>query len=295
MVERCERYFRSLDELVGEAVELAGPEATIVLASDHGFGPTRDVFHINSWLEQNGYLYWAEGEGRTGARADTDIGFAEMTRHVHALDWTRTLAYAATPSSQGIHVVPNTPGTSAPLPEDARARIACELVEALMSLRRPWDGQPAVESVWTREQAFAGPYEQFGPDVSIVLADGATMSILPSEAIFAQRPQIRGHHRWEGIFLAVGPGIREGAEVAELSIVDVAPFVLHRLGLPIPDTMTGRLPVEVFEPGELERRPPRRTHSIPAQSRVPVPAAVPMGPEDEAEVMQRLRALGYVE
>ncbi len=48
----CERYFRSLDGLIAGIVEAAGPEATVVLASDHGFGPTRDVFHVNSWLEQ---------------------------------------------------------------------------------------------------------------------------------------------------------------------------------------------------------------------------------------------------
>ena len=43
-----------------ELVELAGPEPTVVLASDHGFGPTRDIFYVNAWLEQQGYLAWAD-------------------------------------------------------------------------------------------------------------------------------------------------------------------------------------------------------------------------------------------
>ena len=29
------------------------------LASDHGFGPTSDMFYVNAWLEQQGYLAWA--------------------------------------------------------------------------------------------------------------------------------------------------------------------------------------------------------------------------------------------
>ena len=71
-------------------------------ARDHGFGPTDEVFYVNTWLEQNGYLYWADDVATTEA---TGIGFDEMTRHIHTLDWSRTLAYAATPSSQGIHAV----------------------------------------------------------------------------------------------------------------------------------------------------------------------------------------------
>ena len=137
MIERCERYFRSLDALIAGIVEAAGPEATVVLASDHGFGPTRDVFHVNSWLEQEGYLHWAEPEQQGAEPMATDVGFAEMTRHVHALDWSRTVAYAATPSSQGINIVDRVPGSEEPLPEEVRAKIAVEIAAALLEVRRP--------------------------------------------------------------------------------------------------------------------------------------------------------------
>jgi predicted AlkP superfamily phosphohydrolase/phosphomutase len=295
MIERCERYFASLDSLIAGIAELAGPDATLVLASDHGFGPTRDVFHVNSWLAQQGFLVWAP-EQDAGERSDTDVGFAEMTRHVHAIDWSQTVAYAATPSSQGIHVVDRVPGSDAPMPPDVRATLVRDIAQALREVRRPWDGLALVDEVWTRERAFAGPFEQLGPDLSLVLADGGTMSILPSEAIVARRPETRGHHRWEGIFLAAGPGIRRGASVEELSIVDVAPLLLHQLGVATPEDMAGRVPRSVFEPEDLERRPPRIG---PASGPVPVPtdagASVELEPEEQAAVMGRLRALGYVE
>jgi predicted AlkP superfamily phosphohydrolase/phosphomutase len=295
MIERCDRYFHSLDELIAGIVELAGPEATVVLASDHGFGPTRDVFHVNSWLERHGYLAWAAAEDANG-RSDTDVGFAEMTRHVHSLDWSRTVAYAATPSSQGIHIVDRLPGGEEPMPESARAKLARDIADALRDVPRPHDGRRLVEEVWTREQAFAGPFEELGPDLSLVLADGGTISILPSETIVARRPEPRGHHRWEGIFLAAGPGIRAGATVEQLSIVDVAPLLLHRLGLPVPEDMSGSVPEEVFEPAELERRRVRRVSVAPAAVPVASPAAeIELEPEEQAEVIRRLRALGYVE
>ncbi|HTQ67175.1 MAG TPA: alkaline phosphatase family protein [Solirubrobacteraceae bacterium] len=295
MIELCERYFHSLDGLIAGIVEQAGPEATIVLASDHGFGPTRDVFHVNTWLEQQGYLTWA-GEDSPEDRGDTEVGFAEMTRHVHALDWSRTVAYAATPSSQGINIVERLPGGDQPMPEDVRAKIAQEIAAALREVRRPHDGAALVEEVWTREQAFSGPFEQLGPDLSLVLADGGTMSILPSETVVARRPEARGHHRWEGIFLATGPGIREGASVEELSIVDVAPLLLHQLGLASPEDMAGSVPEGVFEPGELERRPPRTSPApAPAAAIQPAGGGLELEPEEQAAVMERLRALGYVE
>jgi predicted AlkP superfamily phosphohydrolase/phosphomutase len=295
MIARCERYFGSLDEQIASIVELAGPDATVVLASDHGFGPTRDVFHVNSWLHEHGYLEWAAEDDADG-RSDTDVGFAEMTRHVHALDWSRTVAYAATPSSQGIHIVDRVPGSEDPMPQDVRAKLREDIAAALREVRRPHDDRPLVEEVWPRQQAFAGPYEQLGPDLSMVLADGGTISILPSETIVARRPQARGHHRWEGIFLAAGPGIRAGASVDELSIVDVAPLLLHRLGLPVPDDMSGSVPEAIFEPAELERRPVVRAPAPAAAIGVPSPAAkVEFEPEEQAAVMERLRALGYVE
>ena len=41
---------------------------------------------------------------------------------------------------------------------------------------------------------------------------------------------------WKGVFLAPGPGIRAGAELDELSILDVAPTLLYSLDVPIPRT-----------------------------------------------------------
>lgn len=296
MIERCERYFRSLDALIAALVALAGPEATVILASDHGFGPTREVFHVNSWLEREGFLKWADGADRGADRDGTQVGFAEMTRHVHAVDWTRTLAYAATPSSQGIHVVGRVPGTDDPMPEETRRRVAADVAQGLRQIRRPHDRRPLVTEVWSRAEAFSGPHEALGPDLSIVLADGGTMSILPSDELVVRRDETRGHHRWDGIFIACGPGIRAGARLDELSIVDVAPLILHRLGLPVPEDMAGRVPTEMFEATEIQLRPPRLA-AVTAAPPAPVPAPTDLALDDEeqAGLMKRLRALGYVE
>jgi predicted AlkP superfamily phosphohydrolase/phosphomutase len=282
MIERCEMYFRTVDGIIAELVELAGADATVLIASDHGFGPTSEVFHVNSWLEREGFLTWAPEGGETTGDG-TKVGFKDVARHVRALDWSRTLAYAATPSSQGIHVVDGD--------RDVRDEIAARL-----RLLRTDEDQPLVTGLWSREEAFPGPYAGIGPDLSFALAGGATMSILPSAQLLVRRPQVRGHHRERGVFVAAGPGIRAGAQVDDLSIVDVAPLVLHRHGLPIVDVLDGRLPEAVHQPAELAARPPR----LRAARAVPdtVPAAgvgVELDEAEQAGVIARLKALGYVE
>src|SRR5271157_3195368 len=146
----CERYFRELDGLIAEIVTRAGPEATVVFASDHGFGPTSDILYLNTWLEQQGYLAWA-GERGTQPDATHQVGINQIARHVFELDWKRTVAYAATPSSQGIHLVRRTPNCDAGVPPESYKRVRDELAEGLRRLRHPLTGQPVVAEVWFRE------------------------------------------------------------------------------------------------------------------------------------------------
>lgn len=286
----CESYFRQLDELIAGLVELAGPDATVVLASDHGFGPLTEVFYLNTWLEQQGYLRWASAAVPTTSLPR--LGFGHMARHIHELDWEHTVAYAATPSSHGIHLVVEPPGNGRRLAPEAYRRIRAELAQALLRACHPASGEPLVGQVGTREELFSGPYEAMAPDLSVLPREGSVISILRADTVVQPRVEPAGTHRPEGIFLASGPGIRAGEALAELAIVDVAPLLLHSLGLPLPDDLDGRLPAEVFEAAALRRRPPRAVASRP-----PAPARPSAGldGEDEAEILRRLRALGYVE
>ena len=298
MIERCERYFRVAGRADRRARRARGPEATVVLASDHGFGPTQDVFHVNSWLEQHGYLAWAPGSAQT-ARSDTDVGFAEMTRHVHALDWSRTRRLrgdAVEPGDSHRRARSRQRATGCPrsVAREARAEIA----EALRELSAaPHDGQPLVEEVWTREQAFAGPFEELGPDLSLVLADGGTMSILPSRddrraAPAAARPSPVGGHLPRRRSRHPRRGVRRGAVDRRRGAAAAASARPAGAGRHV-----RAAPEAVFEPGELERRPvgtsPRRRPRRWPTSR---PASTSSStPEEQATLMERLRALGYVE
>jgi predicted AlkP superfamily phosphohydrolase/phosphomutase len=289
-------YFSRLDRLLAEIETLAGPDATLLITSDHGFGAQTMTFFANAWLESEGLLAWADSAppGQNDAAA---LGMGQLARHVTMLDWEKTKAYAATPSSNGIHIVtaekPSDPGVPAAEYESFRK----QLIDSLYGLQCPGTGERLVKQIWTREEAFDGPFLNRAPDLTLELADGGLVSILGSDAPVKLRDQPSGTHRPLGVFLAKGPGIQGGFRADELSILDVAPTLLHSLGLPIPEDMEGRVVEEIFDPDSLEECPVRYVGAAAPKEAVPSKTSdnIMFDADAEAEMAKRLRALGYIE
>lgn len=291
----CLEYFSSLDSLLSRTVNLAGSDATVIIASDHGFGPQRSTFFVNAWLEKNGYLKWASDQ-RGGYDPDGILGMNQLAKHVYLIDWSRTLAYASTPSSNGIHIVrAKRPDQKGVMDSDYQG-FRKELTEGLYKLTDPGTGEPLVQSVISREEAFKGPSMNDAPDLTLVLRDGGLVSILPSDAVVRVRENPSGTHRKEGVFMARGPGIREGVTSDALSILDVMPTLLYSLGIQIPEEMEGRFPQELFDPMHLKLHPPVISgHSEPPSSNKTLEEQVFFDAESEEKMAALLRALGYIE
>jgi len=290
------QYFRQLDRLLADIADLTNPDATVVMASDHGFGAQTETFFVNTWLEQNGYLAWAN-EAPPREADSTKLGMSQLARHVYLLDWERTTAYAPTPSSNGIHIVVAGRGGEKGVSPADHGRFRARLMESLRQVTSPATGEPMVSHIWTREEAFDGPYMELAPDLTLALRDGGLVSILASDAPIKPRPEPSGTHRPEGVFMAAGPSVRQGVSLPQLSILDVAPMALYSLGLAIPTDLEGRVPTEALEPAALQARPVQMAASSELTVTEPSPTLV--GPvldeEAEAEILKRLRALGYVE
>ena len=296
IIDLCEQYFRGLDAMLADLVALGGEEATVVVVSDHGFGPSSHVFYLNVWLEQQGFLAWKDSPVEETEEEAPRIGFAQMTRHVYELDWDRTVAYAATPTSMGINIVDRAPGAAASITGERHRQITENLVTALRTLRHPTTGRPLVTEVHERTDTFAGPYEQLAPDLTLTLDAGVAISILRSDTLFREREIALGNHRWDGIFIASGPGIRTGERIDEVSLLDIAPLVLYSQDLPIPTDVAGQIPEQALRPDQLERRKPRWIEPRPLDDHVEQEmAGVALDSDAEATIMSRLRALGYVE
>lgn len=95
-----------------------------------------------------------------------------------------------------------------------------------------------------------------------------------------------GTHDPEGIILARGPDVRRGTRLARASVLDVAPTVLHLLGLPVAADMDGRVLEELLAA-------PRPVHTVATHDDA-MPTRTARGGGTEEDVTDRLRALGYV-
>jgi predicted AlkP superfamily phosphohydrolase/phosphomutase len=286
MRELCLEYFRRLDKYIEELVNMAGPEAQVFMASDHGFTATTEIVRINTYLREKGYLEWhAVGSTATEQRRDATM-FAN-------LDWGKTTAYCRTPSSNGINIrmarAPEDTGVKVNEYETFRNRLIADLEE----LKDPLTGERIISEIHKREDVFPGPAMEDAPDLLLVLRDRGFVSIKNIAPVVVPRPEPAGTHHPHGIFLAAGNGIAEGLDIGQRDIVDVAATLLYSVGLPVPEDFEGRVPEEAFLSSHLAANPilmgPRTDKGSSHD------AAEGMSEDEKDKLMEQLQMLGYME
>jgi len=288
IVELCRDYFRQLDRFLEEIVERAGHEARVVVVSDHGFGDTDQILYVNAWLAREGHLAWS---GDATVRDDDQLNVDGHADPSSLFDWNRTTACALTAGSMGIYIRQAARDGEPGVRPDAYASYRDRLVHGLLGITDR-QGRAVVRSVLKREEAFPGACADRAPDLTLVLRDGGTLSVVNSSEIVRARAEVAGTHRPDGIFLAAGPGFRRGDSVGPLRIVDVAPTVVYSLGLPVPVDFEGRVPGEILDraaaPPVVVGGPTQEPVAFPEQANETLEA------DEEAVIMRRLKALGYV-
>lgn len=296
--ERCWDYFRQLDSFLEETVGIVADDGLVLIASDHGFTGTREIVYINTWLEQEGYLTWKNG---AAVESDESQGLgAAHPYHLTHLDMSRTSAFATSASSNGIHIpiagIRGECGLSAGEYEAFRDELRDALLTRCVD---PATGEPLITRVWTREEIFAGPNMSNAPDLTVALRDHGFFSVLRSDSVLKRRTAIMGCHHPEGVFVARGANVCPGTTIDPIHLLDIAPTVLYALGIPVPHDLEGRIASEIFTPDRLRAVPPTfngRTDRAGLADPSSVAEDQPFtDAEGEAQVMMRLRALGYIE
>jgi predicted AlkP superfamily phosphohydrolase/phosphomutase len=290
----CVEYFSMLDSYLAGIVRLAGPEARVFFASDHGFGPTTEVFRVNVWLHDQGYLTW-----RTPGALD-EMAKQSWERRLNStfalLDWEKTKAYARTSSSNGIYIRKALASEQSGVPADEYETFRQRLIDALYGVVNPATGERIVKRVRTREEAFPGSQMHQAPDLTLTLKDHGFVSIKNITPAVQSRPEVSGTHRPEGIFLAGGPGIRKGVQINPLSIIDMASTLLYSLGLEVPEDLEGRVPVEVFESSWVKTHPAQIGNPSKPPTSLALQRSRPkVDAEEDPIIFERLKALGYIE
>lgn len=284
-----------IDERIGDIEDRT---RNLVLMSDHGCSPVDTIFHVNRWLQQEGYLTTETGltvylsklgvTKETVSNAVETLGIRRFARKLprsvknvfpqedegakreakaNMIDWESSLAVA---SGQGPLYVK----------EDGNEALSAEIAEKIEKLETP-NGRPVSSTVYTREQAYSGQFMERAPELIIEQGEGVHISDgVGIEDVFNAPSRWSADNDRDGLFLAVGEDISTG-RIDRISIKDIAPTVLHLMNVPIPRDMEGDV-LDIFadDRPDVEYREPIH---ITEERR---------GTEDAVE--ERLEDLGYI-
>lgn len=222
----------------------------------------------------------------------------ERPEFLNSIEWSKTRAYSFGYYGQiFINLKGREPeGIVAPGSEYEKQRQ--EIADALRALVDPEDGLPVVDAVFTREDLYSGTFLDEAPDLLAIMR-GFTYMTRKGYEFAARRDELfrepytkeTGSHRLEGILIASGPDIKQGARLPEPGIQDLTPTLLYLQDCPIPDYMDGRIISDLLHADNLEKHPPQ-FEERPIQSRDATKDG--WSPEAEAEVTERLKKLGYL-
>jgi predicted AlkP superfamily phosphohydrolase/phosphomutase len=205
------------------------------------------------------------------------------------LRWRQTRAYVALAEIYGLLYV-NLRGREPQgivAPGSERDALVQELRTRFRAVRDPRDGEPVFADVAAGGELYPGGDHTCQPDLVLVPRPGYSIHRTLHPRLWIDHHGVMaGTHRPQGILVASGPGVRHGTVSASIGLTDLAPTVLAISGVGIPEDMTGRVLRELFI------EPPVATY-------VPPPEAAPgdagsSSAGDDAQVMERLRALGYM-
>lgn len=307
--EYTRKAWEQIDSRIGEFLD---KDVNIVLMSDHGATQIEQTFHINPWLESEGYLSTNPGISkvlyrlgltteRLGSivtrlgihnavtnflpdsilrRVPNSSGEVSKSGKAAAVDWENTSAIA---SGQGpVYLTLDSE-------DDEYEPLRRALINELQRMQTP-SGEEIADDVYRTEKMYSGPYLDIAPDILIDQQDGVHIPGDVGRSEIFSKPTGEdwlGENKRLGLFAATGPDFSSGS-ITDLSILDLAPTILHLFGNPIPTDMDGEVRQDVFAEGSLSRQ---REVDYSTADEVTTTGDVR---ERDDEVSERLEDLGYL-
>jgi predicted AlkP superfamily phosphohydrolase/phosphomutase len=323
--DRVHGYFRRVDAIVGRLIELAGADPIVMIASDHGFGPAHKYCSLNIWLLQEGFLKLKPGVATRIKKLMFSLGLTpefafRLTRRIPAalrpargvssqpgaskllgkfflsfndVDWSRSVAFSKGNYGQ-IYVNRKGREPKGVVADHQYEAVRDTIIERLRGIKDPTTRKTWVGQVFRREDIYSGPLVGDAPDIAFLPAD---MRYLPlgnadftSNKFMVDAFGISGCHRMNGVMIANGNGIKPDSILDGTRIYDMAPTLLYLADQSVPDDMDGRVLTDMFSADYLNKHAIR--FSATGDDRQIT--GVEYSDEENADVLERLKSLGYV-
>ena len=318
LAEVYEEVDAAFGRLRDKALSLDG-QVVFGTCSDHGFGPLTYRYYMNKWLLDEGYLvlkssakamrrklWWAKKWNgllrRTGllkilTARGRKLGKGQEQLIMDMIDWSKTRAYSSFSGGEDIVLV-NLKGREPEGIVEPGAEYEAlreEIVAKLPKMRAP-DGAKIIARAYKREDLWSGEQLHVAPDIQCITKETAcNMSPDPLHSVVAEKA-VEGRpamHRPQGIFGWEGKGvIKKGERITGYQIADMAPTMMHMLGLNVDSHFEGSVMEKCFDDNYLSSNPVQ-----PRESAVNITPRKFGGDveEDDEKLLETMRALGYME
>jgi len=249
--------WRQIDNLAGLMLKKWG-DGEVMVISDHGMGRLEEIFLINQWLREEGYLVLRGDKCRLnpsritrGLRVSLRTGFDLFARLfpsigdyifikfirkkvkkyygvTHRIDFNRTKAFALKHSGLG-NIYINAEN------ESEYENIKGKVISGLRSFCQ--NSGRNIE-IFSREELYRGSLSYKLPDIIFMINDNST-EVVPStyKDTFFRKPIVNnktGSHRIEGIFIMSGPFLKDRAGLIDNpELKDIFSAICCSLGMPL--------------------------------------------------------------
>jgi predicted AlkP superfamily phosphohydrolase/phosphomutase len=312
--------YEHIDGLLERLITNHQSPISILLMSDHGHGPVRNFLYVNNFLAQRGYLKFKSNLASQLKRAAFQlgltprfaynlllaIGLGKLRRTLDKrrggrgllkrfflsfgdVDWSRTRAYSIGYIGE-VHI--NLRGREPQgivSPGEEYEHVRDVVITSLRELTLP-DGAPLVEHIWKKEEIYHGAHLANAPDILFLPRNLETIAFgdfeFGSNKVIEKSFGVSSSHRMNGIFVASGAGIKNAGEFSGAQLIDLAPTILHLMGLPVPTDMDGRVVTEALADA--------RAVEYGGTSAGNAVTRDGYSEEEEKEVIERLADLGYI-
>jgi predicted AlkP superfamily phosphohydrolase/phosphomutase len=205
------------------------------------------------------------------------------------VDWSRTRAYSIGYIGEAHINLKGREPQGIVEPGEEYERVRDDVINSLRELELP-DGTPLVEHIWKKEEIYHGAHLANAPDILFLPRNLETIAFgdfeFGSNKVIEKSFGVSSSHRMNGLFIASGAGIKNAGEFRGAQLIDLAPTILHLMGLPVPTDMDGRVLTEALADA--------RTVEYGGTSEASATTTEGYSEEEEKEVIERLADLGYI-